>query len=64
MKINKNEKTAEIVGLDPNSFYKLDSPPLEDAGMSEFGQKSTVEDKNQKPYGLVPARVQIPFPAL
>ena len=70
MKINKNEKIAEIVGLsfgslsrDPNSFYKLDSPPLRNAGMSELGQKSTVEDKHQKPYALVAARVQIPFPA-
>ena len=49
--------------LNPSSFYNSDNPPLENAGMSELGQKSTVEDKNQKPYGLVPARVRIPFPA-
>ena len=49
--------------LDPHSFYISDNPPLKNAGMSESGQKSTVEDKHQKPYALVAARGQIPFPA-
>lgn len=50
--------------LNPNSFYASDNPPSKKAGMSELGQKSTVEDGKQKPYALVAARVRIPFPAL
>lgn len=50
-------------GLNINSFYTSDDTPLKNAGMSELGQKSTVEDSKQKPYALVAARVQIPFPA-
>ena len=46
-----------------SSFYTSDNPPSKSAGMSELGQKSTVEDNKQKPYALVAARVQIPFPA-
>ena len=49
--------------LDPSAVDTSDIPPSKKAGMSELGQKSTVEDGKQKPYALVAARVQIPFPA-
>lgn len=59
-----SQRKAILAGeLNPSFFYNSDNLPLKNAGMSELGQKNTVEDKNQKPYGLVPARVQIPFPA-
>lgn len=49
--------------LDPSAVDTSDIPPSKKAGMSELGQKSTVEDVKQKPYALVAARVRIPFPA-